>query len=392
MTRLATLLLICLAFISRSQERLPGTPTLSQHATISIITIGPWQGELYSAFGHSAIRVYDPVNKFDDFYNYGVFNFDQPNFYLNFARGHLNYMLGVDPYPLYRDYFIRHNRYVHEQVLNLDSATTQSVFDFLHWNAQPENAYYFYDYFYNNCASKLRDIIKNNLGDRVRFDSTFITTDYSIRDLTDIYLKQQPWGDLGIDICLGLPMDKHASAFEYMFLPDYVEWSFDHATITKGDSVMPLVREKVLVYESVPEDPPSGPPHPWLVFGLFLVLTLFITWRDWKKRITSKWFDTVLFGTVGLIGVLLFLLWVATDHKAAARNMNLLWAMPLHVFVLPFFLKGRPIARNYFKVITLLTVALLLLWPLLPQHLNEFLIPVVVAIAVRAGWNGFRNL
>lgn len=388
MTRLAVLLLICFSCISNAQERLPDTPILTSHARISIITIGPWQGEVYSAFGHSAIRVYDPVHRFDDFYNYGVFNFDQPNFYLNFTRGHLNYMLGVDPYPLYRDYFIRHNRYIHEQVLNLDSAMTQQVFDYLYWNARPENAYYLYDYFYNNCSSKLRDILKSNLGDDLRFDSAFITTDYTIRNLTDLYLEHQPWGDLGIDICLGLPMDKHAKAYEYMFLPDYLEWSFDHATVIKGDSTVPLVKEKISVYESVPEDPPSGPPHPWLVFGLFLALTIWITWMDRRKRRTSKWFDTIVFGGVGVIGVLLFVLWVATDHRAAARNLNLLWAMPLHVFVLPFYWKNRRWVQGYFKGIAILMVAVLLFWPFLPQQLNVFLIPVVIALAVRAWWIG----
>jgi hypothetical protein len=391
MTRLASLLLTCIAFISSAQERLPGTPTLSEQAEISLITIGPWQGEVYSAFGHSAFRVFDPVNQFDDFYNYGVFNFDQPNFYLNFARGHLNYMLGVDPYPLYRDYYVRHNRYIHEQILNLDSAKKQAIFDQLYWNAQPENAYYLYDYFYNNCSSKLRDILKNNFGDDLKFDSTFITTDYTIRNLTDLYLKHQPWGDLGIDICLGLPMDKHAKAYDYMFLPDYLEWSFDHASIVTSATTVPLVKEKVSVYESVPEDPPSGPPHPWLVFGLFLALTIFITWREWKTGKTFKWFDMIVFGFVGIVGVLLFALWVATDHRAAAKNFNLLWAMPLHVFILPLYWKGKPFARTYFRAVASLCLATLLVWPILPQQLHVFLIPVVVALMVRAAWIAFRK-
>lgn len=382
-------LFICCALVVKAQERLPDTPVLSSGARISAITIGPWQGELYSAFGHSAFRVYDPVNGIDDFYNYGVFNFDQPNFYINFARGHLRYMLGVDPYPLYRDYFIRHNRYIHEQILNLDSTRRQAVFDHLYWNAQPENAYYFYDYFYNNCASKLRDILKNNLGDKLVFDSTFITTDYTIRQLTDMYLHHQPWGDLGIDICLGLPMDKHAKAYEYMFLPDYVERSFDNAVIIDGGESVPLVREKVSVNESVPEDPPSSVFHPWLVFGLFLALALWLTWADLRKRRASKWFDTIVFGGVGLVGVLLFVLWVATDHKAAARNLNLLWAMPLHVIAIPFYLKGRPIARPYFKIIAVVLAAILIFWPLLPQQLNVFLIPVIIGLGMRAALIGF---
>ena len=173
---------------------------LSPNAQISIVTIGPWQGEVYSAFGHSAIRVYDPQFGVDAFFNYGAFTFNQPNFYLNFAKGHLNYKLDVDPYPLYRDHYISYNRFLHEQVLNLDAAQTQKVFNYLFWNSQPENQYYLYDYFYNNCATKLRDVLKETLKDDVTFDGSYITTDYTIRELTDIYLKYQPWGDLGIDI------------------------------------------------------------------------------------------------------------------------------------------------------------------------------------------------
>jgi hypothetical protein len=154
---------------------------------------------------------------------------------------------------------------------------------------------------------------------------------------------------------------------------------------------MPLVKQKVSVYESVPEDPPSGPPHPWLVFGLFMALTLFVTWRDWKNMRTSKWFDTILFGTVGLVGILLFLLWIATDHRAAARNMNLLWAMPLNVVFLPFYWRNRPISKTYFKGLAVLLGATLLLWPVLPQQLNVFLIPIVVALLVRATWIGFKS-
>lgn len=390
MTRLLLILFLC-PYISPAQERLPLTPVLSSEGEISVITIGPWQGEVYSAFGHSAFRVYDPVRKIDDFYNYGVFDFDQPNFYLNFARGHLNYKLGVDPYPLYRDYYIRHNRYVHEQILNLDSVRKQAVFDYLYWNAQPENAYYFYDYFYNNCASKLRDIIKNKLGKDVAFDSTYITTDYTIRQLTDLYLVYQPWGDLGIDICLGLPMDKHASAYEYMFLPDYIESSFDHAVVQVNGTTAPLVKQKVSVYESTPEEPPVTFFHPWFVFSLFVVLTAMITWMNYVKRNTSRVFDTILFGTVGLVGILLTILWLATDHRAAARNMNLLWAMPLHVFILPFYWRKARFVPTYFKGIAILNVATLLLWPLLPQQLNVFLIPIIIALTVRAAWIGFSR-
>ena len=386
-TLLALVLTVNVAF---SQQMVVNAPALSSSAEISIITLGPHQGELYSAFGHSAIRVYDPQMGLDAFYNYGAFSFNQPNFYLNFAKGHLNYKLDVDPYPLYRDYYISENRFVHEQILNLNAGQTQKVFDYLYWNSLPENQYYFYDYFYNNCATKLRDVMKATLKDEVVFDSTFIKTDYTIRQLTDLYLVHQPWGDLGIDICLGLPMDKHASPYEYMFLPDYIEESFDHATVKSEAGVQPLVKTKVSVYESQPETYPTSLFHPWVVFGLFLALTIAITWMDLKNQKRSKWFDAIVFGIVGALGLVLFLLWTVTDHKAAARNLNILWAMPLHLIFVPMYLLSKKIAITYFKGITILNVLVLITWPFLPQQLNVFLIPVVIALAIRAWRIGYK--
>lgn len=368
-----------------------GAPQLSPQAQISVITLGPWQGELYSAFGHSAFRVYDPNLGLDIFYNYGVFSFNQPNFYLNFAKGHLNYMLDADPYTPWRDYYISNNRFVHEQILNLNATQTQKVFNYLYWNLLPENKYYFYDYFYNNCATKLRDVLKITLKDDVVFDSTYITTDYTIRQLTDLYLEHQPWGDLGIDICLGLPMDKHAAPFEYMFLPDYIESSFDHATVRGDSATGPLVKAKVSAYEMQPEEYPMSLLHPWFVFGAFLLLTWYITWRDIKNNKKSKWFDATLFGVVGLVGVLLFVLWVATDHKAAARNLNLLWAMPLHVVFVPLLLMSSRAAVVYFRGIAILCLLLLVTWAWLPQQLNVFLIPVVISLGTRAWKVGYWN-
>ena len=205
--------------------------TLSPDATISVITCGPWQGELYSAFGHSALRVYDPSQQINDAYNYGVFDFDQPNFYLNFAKGSSYYKLAVWDYQGFVNMYIYDNRFVHEQILNLTPAQKQKVYDFLQWNALPDNRFYRYDYFYDNCATRIRDVFVNVFQDSVVFDGSYVQTNYTIRELTDLYLQDQPWGDLGIDICLGLHMDKTADPYEYMFLPDYIESAFDHATI-----------------------------------------------------------------------------------------------------------------------------------------------------------------
>jgi len=357
---------------------------LSDQARISVITCGPWQGELYSAFGHSAFRVDDPSLGIDEAYNYGVFDFDQPNFYLNFARGYLYYKLGVYEYPRFRDYYIYHNRYLHEQVLNLNAEQIQKLYDYLQWNALPENVNYRYDYFYDNCATKMRDVYVTVFGDSATFDGTYVTTDYTIRDLTDIYLQHQPWGDLGIDICLGLPMDKKASPYEYMFLPDYIESGFNHATLKNDSAVVPAVKETVIVYASREEEPPGGLPHPLLVFGLFALIAIALTVRDKKKNKPSTWFDVILFGVAGLIGVLLLFLWVATDHKAAAKNFNLLWALPTHIIAVVAFIRNPRWLSTYFLVSLGIAVALLIFWIVLPQKLNTSLIPIVAVLGMRS--------
>ena len=364
-------------------SKLAHTQTLlSSQAELSIITCGPYQGELYSAFGHSAIRVVDPILGFDIAYNYGVFDFNQPNFYLNFTRGYLYYKLGVYSYPDFRDFYISYNRYVHEQILAIDSVQKQKIFSYLENNALPQNQTYRYDYFYNNCASKVRDVFAEVFKDQIKFDGSFIKTDYTIRDLTHNYLTQQPWGSLGIDICLGLPMDKKASPYEYMFLPDYIESSFDHTTLNGN----PMVKQKVAVYESVPEKTPFHWYHPWIVFGLLLMSVSFLSYRDWKRKTTTKWFDVTLFSVLGLLGLLLFILWIATDHKAAANNFNLLWAFPLHLIGAIGLLKknaGKWVP-NYFTFTTIMTASLIGFWPLLPQQMNFYLLPLVFVILIRA--------
>jgi len=373
------LFLLALLLISLSAK----TQTLlSSKAEISLITCGPYQGELYSAFGHSAIRVFDPELNIDYAYNYGVFDFDQPNFYLNFTRGFLYYKLGVYSYPHFRDYYISHNRYVHEQIVNLDSVQKQKIFSYLENNSLPENQTYRYDYFYNNCSSKIRDVFAEVFKDQIQFDGTFIKTNYTIRDLTDIYLQQQPWGDLGIDICLGLPMDKKATPYEYMFLPDYLESSFDHATLNGA----PIVKQKIAVYESVPEATSFHWYHPWIVWGIIFLLVSLLSYRDWKRKRLTKWFDITLFGVLGLLGWLLLLLWTATDHKAAANNFNLMWAIPFHLFAaIALFKKSIPTwTHTYFRVIVIITAALLGGWALLQQQMNSYLLPLVFIILIRA--------
>jgi hypothetical protein len=166
-----------------------------------------------------------------------------------------------------------------------------------------------------------------------------------------------------------------------MFLPDYIEYSFDNATLNS----QPIVKEKISVYEAIPEGRPFSFFHPWIVFGIFLLLTAGLSYYDWKRKIESKWFDVALFSVVGWIGLLLLLLWTSTDHQAAAKNFNLLWAFPFHAIAAIILLKAKTPKWliRYFQGISILLAATLLLWFFLPQQLNVFLIPIVASLLIR---------
>jgi uncharacterized membrane protein YqjE len=387
--------LLCVLLAVLFSLRLTAQVTLSDEAEIFVITCGPDVNELYSAFGHSAFRVRDPQLGIDYAFNYGVFDFDQPNFYLNFARGRNFYLLAAYDYQRFESSYRNANRFIHAQKLNLNRVQRQKVFNYLVWNAHPDNRTYRYDYYHDNCASRIRDVLHSQLSPDITWDSTFLTGRHSFREKTNEYLGTLPWGDLGIDVCLGSPIDRKMTAWEYMFLPDYVEMFVGHARI-RGDSLeMPLAAETQIVFEGKPQQAWVAFVHPWVAFGALLVVALALSAWDWQRKKLSRWFDVFLFGATGLIGLLLLVLWLFTDHHDAAMNFNLVWAMPLHVLGAALLLrKPGSVVKHYFRVVGLLSVLLLAAWPFLPQQLNIFLVPLVIALAIRGlivSWRVAQN-
>jgi hypothetical protein len=172
-----------------------------------------------------------------------------------------------------------------------------------------------------------------------------------------------------------------------MFLPDSLESGFDMAKIKSDSAWMPLVAEKKVVFQGNPDPSYFSPFHPWIVFGLISLAILGVSVRDWRRKKVTVWLDKIVFVVTGGLGVLLLLLWFATSHKAAANNLNILWAIPTNL-VFPFISKAR---KRYFLFATALTGGLLLCWFLLPQQLHVFLIPLVVAFGVRY-WVNYKLL
>jgi hypothetical protein len=359
--------------------------TLTRGAQISVLTMGPDKNELYSAFGHNAIRVYDPILGINKAYNYGTFNYDDPNFYINFTKGYLNYYLSTGDYSRLLRFYEYYDRWVHEQILDLTPEEAQRVYVFLENNALPENATYFYDYFYDNCATRIRDVFVAVFADSVRFNTSFEIPGMTVRELTDLYLEDKfPWGDLGIDLCLGLPMDKQLTNYQYMFLPDYIEAGFEHATLLDSlGNEKALVREEKAIYTS--KSVPAATFYtPAKVFGFVLIIGLLVTWWQWRNSRRGRWLDFSLFLASGLLGILLMMLWFFTDHNAAANNLNILWAFPLNAFAAFYIFRPSKTRTTYFNLLGIGMFILLLVWNFLPQDLHYSLMPLTTLLMVRA--------
>ncbi|MEQ9466980.1 MAG: DUF4105 domain-containing protein [Ekhidna sp.] len=376
--------LIFLSTFSTAQIR------LSEGAEIAVVTIGPYQGEVWSAFGHSGIRVVDSKRGIDWFYNYGLYDFEQENFFLNFAQGLLKYRVGVSKYDRVVRYYKSQNRYVKEQYLNLTSEEKQQFFDFLQWNVQPENAEYLYNYVYDNCATKIRDVPEELFPNRIAFDLSYKKEGKTIRDLMEDYLDYQPWGDLAIDIGLGMQVDREAEGKEYMFLPEYIFKAFSGATIDWDSTKVPLVSKEVIVFAPSEEVHSNTLMTPLNTFILVFFIAGLITHRNMKYGKRTGWIDSLLFSLVGFAGWWVVFLWFGTEHLSQ-NNLNILWALPFHL-PLVFFVKKekyRIFFSRYFKVMAYWYCLLLIVWAMLPQPLHQSLVPLVLTLVLRSFYNSY---
>ncbi|WP_462251881.1 Lnb N-terminal periplasmic domain-containing protein [Ferruginibacter sp.] len=356
----------------------------SSHLRISLLTCTPGE-ELYSIFGHSAYRVIDSSSVTDIVYNYGMFDFNDEGFYIKFARGKLMYYVSAARFDDFKYEYQYFNRGITEQILNLTAAEKTTIQRFLNNNLKEENKYYKYDFFFDNCTTKLRDILKKN------HDSSFtinpvMPSGTTFRQAIYQYLDkgQQHWSKLGIDLLLGKPCDAVMTAEQMQFLPDNLMKSLDSA-----DHPMVLSHQNLYNINNGAVKKPFF--TPFVVFTLLLILIFLISLSKHKiAHIFLKLFDWLLFFVTGLLGIILIFMTTATDHSMTKNNFNLLWAWPTH-FIMAFFINSPQNAvhkkswvKKYFAFTAIALVFVLLAWFFLPQHLNPALIPFMLLLIYRS--------
>jgi len=374
-------LLISFCFQSFAVNHLP--ENLSENAQLSLLTCDEG-GEIYSLFGHSALRIFDVENQIDIVFNWGMFEWpeDQFDFGYQFAKGKLKYYMAIQPLNGFVSQYKDYNRGVSEQILNLDIDQKKLLYEKLLINHLPENRIYQYDFFYDNCSSRIRDILQEVLGDDLILYQHKDAGKKSFREIIEVNLASQPWLDLGIDLVLGSRIDVMANNKHLMFLPKYMEQIFDSSyVIDKNGSEKPFVIKKIQLVNSI-----KKPVEDLTGTGIYFWVSLFITlgliiFRI--KYVTIPWIGLVLF-IVGILGLVLIFMWVGTDHQATKSNFNIIWANPLHLitFITLFWTKMIQKLKHYYLSMSVILFSLVLFWIVLPQEFHSSTSPIILSLTM----------
>jgi hypothetical protein len=355
---------------------------------ISLLTCAPGE-EIYSLFGHTAIRYECPSQGIDLVFNYGVFSFNTPNFIYRFVIGETDYMLGVIDYPRFEMEYAYQNRAVWQQTLNLTAEEKENLFRLLRNNYLPENRIYRYNFFFDNCSTRPRDRVEESLNGKVVYSS--VDNRQTFRDIIYQSSKGYEWNRFGMDFCLGVKADRPISYREEMFAPLYLMEAFANAVIIDAEH-----KERALVSETttlVPEKKIEKEERfrltPMRSALLLLIFILFATIYGIRKQRSLWVIDLFLFAFSGLAGCVIAFLSCFSEHPAVSPNYLIFVFHPLHLLLLFLFLrKEAKGGRSYYHLINTVVLTLfILIWPVNPQHFNLAVLPLALCLLIRSASN-----
>lgn len=340
---------------------------------ISLITCGPGYDEIYEVFGHTAVRIIDSNHNTDLVYNYGTFNGFEENFELKFMRGKLPYYLSVYPFANFMPEYVERHRSVGEQVLTLTDGQKEAMQQYLDVNAEPENAAYKYDFFYDNCATRIRDIFPNSIGKGFKYNPIQpANARITFRDIINQYFYATKWERFGINILLGSKIDAVMTDKDIMFLPDYLSKGVGSATSNGQPVAAPM--QMLLPGGPAAPDRISGPMIMTIVICLLTVLGLSVPSLKTLGRVMT----ISLMLITGLLGCLIIVMWFFTDHQGCSNNYNILWLLPTNI-ILAF---GRSKGRGTYALVAMgfiFVTILLHIFRVQQLILSEFM-PLLLAL------------
>lgn len=349
---LLTLILVSSAPVA-AQEDIPPMDSVE----FSLLTCQP-HDEVYSLYGHTAIRYHElRPGGLDWAFNYGVFDFKKPHFVARFVFGLTDYELGAYPYKYFVKEYQRFGSMVTEQVLNLTDEEKMALHDALAINLRPENKIYRYNYFYNNCTTKARDIIESCINGKVEYAGR---EDYtpSYRDMVHSMTRNNPWSRFGNDLLLGIKADWKTDLRQQEFLPGNLLYDFDHAQIYSNGSYRPLIKERRIAVPAGVQIIESGfPLTPLACAAILLAVGIVIFFFEWRKKRVFVLWDVLLMITTGTIGIVLTLM-LFSQHPTVSLNLQIILCNPLPWLFLWPVIRGRE--TRYWKITAILAVLFLI--------------------------------
>lgn len=368
--------------------------TANDSTRLSLITCSPGK-EVYEQFGHTAIRLVDPKTDTDLMFNYGMFNFNAPNFLARFIKGETDYQLGVyDSRYFFPEYFER-NSSVTEQELNLTVSEKQRLIDALMANYLPQNRTYLYNFVFDNCATRPRVMIENALDSDKIVYSEKVTEYYTFRHWVGKYVGFYTWTKFGIDLLFGKDADMIATKMEATFLPEVLENEFAEAKL-KSDSgtYRPLIKKTWFDVEKRPEPAVavSFLHKPAVVTLIILLIGLLLTYFEFIKKKNFKLIDTLLFITTGLAGLIVFYMMFFSIHPLVKHNFNIMWLLPINFFLailLWFNWFKKPMYYLQILNVICFTGALVVFFFNI-QQINAAAVPIILLLLVRSSFWIFK--
>ena len=367
--------------------------------TVALVTLGP--GPLYwERFGHNAIIIDDPAAGTRMAYNYGVFDFQEERFLLNFALGHMHYSLGAEPLDVDLATYVTEGRSVTVQMLNLTPVQARQLAAFLAWNAQPQNAVYRYDYLVNNCSTKVRDALNRALGGALERQLVRRSAPHTYRFDAVRLISPDFWLALGMDMGFGPKGDIPLSLWQESFVPMVLSRALGAVAVRDANGqIRPLVSDEQVIEPGRLPPAPAAPRDlrlPFLALGIGLAALLL--WLAHGKshlyRASFALLAVAWWLICGLTGLVLAGMWGLTDHWATWDNENLLLFNPACLVLPAVWWRAPRIARS---LVTLIAAAALIslivrMLPGLFQGNLAFIaltVPVHLVLAVLA-WRQFQ--
>ena len=433
MRKLLSAILLLLPLFGKTQSE------NNEKAQISVITVEPWGREVHALFGHSAIRVNDSSEGYDYVFSYGVFGFDSPESVVKFIKGEADYMLEAVEYDGFEAEYRKRGANIHWQVLKLKDEEVTKIRNYLETNMLPENRKYRYNTFYDNCATKINEVLEKNIDGEITYPRELIDV-RTYRSMVGKCLVDRPWLKFGIDLLLGSDADDKLYPQRQLFLPERQCEILEECNVLKGMEQRRLLKDSGAVEqldesneeasneEALNNEEASNEEEQYLLEDsgaiaapfsneepaetkslfdslhvpkylcsptaaafIFLISSLIITYIQYRKgkiRLGAT-FDFILFFIIGTIGSLLTYMIVFSKHPCVFPNWNIFWTNPLQLafsFVLLFRLSPKLLIGYLFANVAALAFFLsMLMW--MNQIIEPEFVLLTLTMIIRSGWN-----